>query len=370
MSEQQTYNIIISGGGTGGHIFPAIAIADKLSELIPKSNILFIGAKGKMEMEKVPAAGYEIKGLEIAGFQRGHILKNISFPFKVFKSMYHAFIIIKKFKPHIAIGVGGYASGPMLMMCALLRIKIVIQEQNFYPGVTNKILSKFAKKIFVAYQNMDVFFPKHKLLYLGNPVRKSITTSISKESAHNELGFDINKKTVFIMGGSLGARTLNDSIINHLNELSSQDIQLIWQTGSLYYKDIKKQIGEIPAGIKVYEFIQNINLCYAAADIIVSRAGALSVSELCIIGKPIILVPSPNVSEDHQTKNAMALVEKNAAILIKDNESREKLYTNIIDLLNDDKKQSELSTNIKELALPEATTDIAKNIIKVLKNEY
>lgn len=365
---QKKYRIIVSGGGTGGHIFPAIAIADALKQSGIAEDILFVGAQGRMEMEKVPAAGYAIEGLEIAGIQRSLTLKNLKVPFKIVKSLLRARKIIKKFKPDIAIGVGGYASGPMLFAAASQGVPTVIQEQNSYPGVTNKILSKKAQKIFVAYSGMESFFPKDKIIHTGNPVRSVIANSLpSKEESCEYFGLDPKKLVVLSFGGSLGALTLNDSIEQSLSQFAEKDIQLIWQTGSYYHKNIHdKWENSTPNGVKIVEFLQNMHYAYGAADLIISRAGALSISELCIVGKPTILVPSPNVSEDHQTKNAMALVEKQAAIYVKDSEARNTLGQVIFDTLKDTQLLDSLSKNIKALAKPTATESIVESIKNLL----
>jgi len=368
MNKQGKYKIIISGGGTGGHIFPAIAIADALSKSGLVKEILFVGALGRMEMEKVPAAGYQIEGLDIVGIQRSLTLKNLKVPVKIIKSLIHARRIVKNFQPDIAIGVGGYASGPVLFAASSKGVPTIIQEQNSYPGITNKILSKKAHKVFVAYPNMDQFFPIDKIIYSGNPVRDSILNNLpTKEESCKFFGLDPQKPVVLSFGGSLGALTLNDSIENALPQFESNNTQLIWQTGSYYYnKIVEKWKEKTPKGIQIHQFIKEMNYAYGAADLIISRAGALSISELCIVGKPIILIPSPNVSEDHQTKNAMALVHADAAILVKDNESRSVLSQTIFDTLEDKSKLQKLSKNIKTLAKPEATNTIVQSIENIL----
>ncbi len=369
MALQSTYKFIIAGGGTGGHIFPAIAIADSLKQQQPNCEILFVGASGRMEMEKVPQAGYKIIGLEVVGLQRSLTLKNLMFPFKLLKSLFQAFSVIRNFKPNACIGVGGYASGPVLFIAALLGVKIFIQEQNSYPGITNKILSKFAKKIFVAYDNLNAFFNTNKIILTGNPVRKDITAVLpTKQEALSFFNLKENKKTILIIGGSLGARTINESIEKNIDLFTENNIQLLWQTGKIYYDGIiertkDKKLSEV----KIHQFIKEMNMAYAAVDIIISRAGALSISELCIVGKPTILIPSPNVSEDHQTKNAMALVNKNAAVLIKDIEAKEKLGNEVLALLRDENKLNNLSNNIKTLAKTNAANDIVTEIINQIK---
>jgi UDP-N-acetylglucosamine--N-acetylmuramyl-(pentapeptide) pyrophosphoryl-undecaprenol N-acetylglucosamine transferase len=366
MSDSRSYNIIISGGGTGGHIFPAIAIADSLKKELPNVKILFVGAKGRMEMEKVPNAGYDIVGLYVVGFQRGKFFKNLLFPIKLLVSLWKAFSIIRNFSPDIVIGVGGYASGPTLFMASLQRIPTVIQEQNFFPGVTNKILSRWVQKIFVAYQGMDRFFPKDKIIYTGNPVRESITMLPDRKTALQKLGWDDSMKVVFVMGGSLGARTINESIMPYIHVFEEKKIRVIWQTGKLYYSQIIEKVGDISEDIKIFEFIKDMNVCYAAADIIVSRAGALSISELCIVSKPVILVPSPNVAENHQTHNAMALVDSNAAIMISDSDAVTHLVPSILTLLENEEQQNNMSIHIKTLARPYANQEIVTHIINIL----
>jgi len=361
---------IISGGGTGGHIFPAIAIANRIKLENPDAEILFIGAEGKMEMEKVPAAGYEIEGLWISGFQRRLTLKNLMLPFKIIGSMLKARGIIKRFKPDVVVGVGGYASGPTLKVATQLGIPTVIQEQNSFPGKTNKLLATKVSKICVAYHGLDRFFPKDKIEMTGNPVRRDVVQIEGKrEEAFSFFKLDSAKKTVFIVGGSLGARTLNESVKDQLDFFKENNIQLIWQCGKFHIENLRNEVGnELPKGIVLTDFISRMDLAYAAADVIVSRAGAIAVSELSLIGKPIILVPSPHVAEDHQTKNAMALVEKNAAILIKDIDARKELITAISELLKDDVKRKELSLQISQLAIHQADAKIVKVINDVLKS--
>lgn len=368
MTTHNKYRIIISGGGTGGHIFPAIAIADGLRESGLVDEILFVGAKGRMEMEKVPAAGYQIEGLEISGFQRSLSAQNLKFPFKVVKSLLHARKIVKDFKPDLAIGVGGYASGPLLFAAATAGVPTVIQEQNSYPGITNKILAKRAKRIFVAYPNMEQFFKSEKIVYSGNPVRSIITKELpSREESCKYFGLDPHKKIVLSFGGSLGALTLNDSIEGGLQKFEENDIQVIWQTGSYYYNKLNsKWEGHLPQGIQMHEFLREMQYAYGAADVIISRAGALSISELCIVGKPTVFVPSPNVAEDHQTKNAMALVQKDAAILVKDVEARQILCDEVLQLLSQPEKMFQLGQNIQQLAKPMATTTIVQSIQQLL----
>lgn len=361
---QQQLKVIVSGGGTGGHIFPALAIANALKEKRPDAEFLFVGANGKMEMEKVPAAGYKIIGLNIAGLQRSLTLKNLLFPFKLLSSWWNAQKIVNEFKPHIAIGTGGYASGPILQVASGKNIPCVIQEQNSFPGITNKLLAKRVNKICVAYSGMEKFFPKEKIVITGNPVRKDILVVNDKRAeAFNVFQLNKDLKTVLIIGGSLGARTINESIEAAIDKLKQNNIQLIWQTGKTFYSQAKKIESN---SIKVFDFLSKMDLAYAAADVVVSRAGAISLSELAIVAKPSILVPSPNVAEDHQTKNAMAFQNKNAAIMIKDSESKQKLGDAIVSLVMDEKKQQELSVNIKKLAQPDATEKIVSEILKLL----
>jgi UDP-N-acetylglucosamine--N-acetylmuramyl-(pentapeptide) pyrophosphoryl-undecaprenol N-acetylglucosamine transferase len=355
--------IIISGGGTGGHIFPAIAIANALKSVQPNCEILFVGANGRMEMEKVPAAGYPIKGLNIAGLQRSLSLSNLSFPFKVIGSLLHARKIIREFKPDVAVGVGGYASGPLLFVAALMGIPTLIQEQNSFAGITNKILGKRAKKICVAYEGMEKFFPKERLILTGNPVRKDILSMTGKkELAYAKFNLDPNKPVLLSIGGSLGARTINESLLDACDKLEKSGIQVLWQTGKAFYPKAKDKHSGL---IQVHEFIKEMDLVYAVADVVVSRAGASSISELCIVAKPSILVPSPNVSEDHQTKNAMALVNKNAAILVKDSDAKTQLVDSALALLANKSQQDSLKKEIAKLALPNSADQIAKEVLKL-----
>lgn len=353
--------IVISGGGTGGHIFPALAIANEIKKRNPQVEILFVGAQGKMEMEKVPAAGYKIVGLPIVGLQRKLTLKNLALPFKLLKSLSLAKSILKDFKPQVVIGVGGYASGPTLKMAQRLGIPTLIQEQNSYPGKTNRLLSKKVKAVCTAYEGLESVFPPATIRLTGNPVREELNrTSISKEEAFKEFPeLDPAKRTILVMGGSLGARTLNEGVLHGLNELEAGNVQVLWQCGKYYFEAMKQEL-EIRKKAPVYvtDFIARMDAAYGLADVIVSRAGALSISELCIVGKPTILVPSPNVSEDHQTKNAMALVKNQAAILIKDDVAKEQLISGAIQILNDNDKMNELRVAIKRMAKPNATADI------------
>lgn len=362
------YNILISGGGTGGHIYPAIAIANEIKLRYPDANFLFIGAKDKMEMEKVPQAGYEIKGLWISGIQRKLTVNNIIFPFKFLSSLWKSSRIIRRFKPDIAIGTGGFASGPALIMASKKGIPTLIQEQNSFPGITNKLLSKRAKKICVAYDNLDRFFSSDKIVKTGNPVRQDLLNIYAK--GDNGLAFfqlDKKLKTILVLGGSLGARKINQLIEENLELFKNQNVQIIWQCGKYYFEDYKKY--NDLEHVQVYQFINKMDLAYAAADIIISRSGASSVSELCIVGKPVIFIPSPNVAEDHQTKNAKAIADQHGAILLPEKELD--TFPIVFEtLLKDKGKQEHLSENIHELALPSATTNIVNEIEKLLKGEF
>jgi UDP-N-acetylglucosamine--N-acetylmuramyl-(pentapeptide) pyrophosphoryl-undecaprenol N-acetylglucosamine transferase len=362
---KQSINILISGGGTGGHIYPAIAIANELKLRYPEANFLFVGAKNKMEMEKVPQAGYAIKGLWISGIQRKLTIDNLSFPFKMLNSLWNASKIIKNFKPDIAIGTGGFASGPTLIMANRKGIPTLIQEQNSYPGITNKLLGKNAAKICVAYDHLERFFPLDKIVKTGNPVRQDLLSIHSKiEEGKTFFKIDKNKKTILVLGGSLGARKINQLVESNLDFFKNQQVQVIWQCGKLYYEEYKKY--NTSEDIQVHQFLNRMDFAYAASDIIISRAGASSVSELCIVGKPVIFIPSPNVAEDHQTKNAKAIADQHGAILVRENELE--TFPIIFETLIKDKgKQEHLSENINELALPGATTDIVNEIEQLLK---
>lgn len=355
---------IISGGGTGGHIFPAIAIANELKKQFPDVQILFVGAAGRMEIEKVPQAGYKIKALPIAGFQRKKILANLTLPVKIVKSLLLARKIIKEFQPDVVIGVGGYASGPTLKMANILKIPTVIQEQNSYPGKTNKLLSKKAALICVAYDGLERFFPSEQIVITGNPVRQDVVNiEGKKEQALEHFGLSADKKIVLAIGGSLGARTINDTMDSIIEDLARQNIQVIWQCGKFYADElVQKWQDRLPEGVWLNPFIFDMDYAYAAADIVISRAGAISVSELCVIGKPTILVPSPHVAEDHQTKNAMALVKKEACILVNDAEAKREMLKTIQNLFADKMQCERLSKNIKTLALPNASETIVKQI--------
>lgn len=364
--------IIISGGGTGGHIFPAISIANAIKAKRPDAKILFVGALGKMEMQRVPAAGYEIKGLPICGFDRKHLLKNVVVLFKIWKSERMAKRIIKNFKPMAAVGVGGFASGPTLNMCAAKGIPCLIQEQNSYAGVTNKLLAKKATKICVAYDNMERFFPKDKIVMTGNPVRQNVlNVKLTRQEARKAFGLDPDKKTILLVGGSLGARTVNESVRQHFDTVKANpDIQFIWQTGKYYNEEMKQALdayGPLP-NLKQMDFIADMGVAYKASDLVISRAGASSISEFCLIGKPVILVPSPNVAEDHQTKNAMALVNKNAAVYVKDSEAPDVLLKQAISIVRDDKQLASLAQNIAKLGLKDSADIIADEVIKLAQH--
>lgn len=358
--------ILISGGGTGGHIFPAIAIADELRYRFPDCKILFVGAKDKMEMQKVPQAGYEIKGLWISGIQRKLSWQNLIFPLKLVSSLWQSFRIIKTFKPDVVIGTGGFASGPLLQVAAMKGKPTLIQEQNSYPGITNKILGKKVQKICVAYEGLERFFPKDKIVISGNPVRQDLTDSTEKKNdALIYFDLDADKKTLLVLGGSLGAKKINQLIANELENIIENNIQIIWQCGKLYFDDYTK-FNENP-NVKVFSFIDRMDLVYAAADIIISRAGASSVSELSLVGKPVIFIPSPNVAEDHQTKNASVVVAKGGAIMIKEKELKNVFNDVFEDLLANEEKQNALGRQIKKMAKPNATIDIVGEIVKLIK---
>ena len=359
--------IIISGGGTGGHIFPAVSIANAIKAKRPDAKILFVGAKGRMEMQRVPAAGYEIKGLPICGFDRKHLLKNFAVLFRIWKSQRMAKKIIKDFKPMAAVGVGGYASGPTLNVCASKGIPCLIQEQNSYAGVTNKLLAKKAQKICVAYEGMERFFPADKIIMTGNPVRQNVlSTTLTKEEARKKFGLDPEKKTILLVGGSLGARTINESVLQNLDIIENSGVQFIWQTGKYYHESIVNQLKDkdFPM-LKVTDFISDMGAAYQAADLVISRAGASSISEFCLIGKPVILVPSPNVAEDHQTKNAMALVNKDAAIYVKDADAPAVLIKKAVGIVENAQKLASMSENIKKLGLKNSADVIADEVIKL-----
>lgn len=359
--------LIIAGGGTGGHIFPAIAIANALRRKDPLIEILFVGAKDRMEMEKVPQAGYKIEGLDIAGFNRSSLIKNVSLPFKLLKSFLQARRIMRQFKPDVVVGVGGYASFPMLRLAQQKRIPTVIQEQNSFAGKTNKILGRKAAKVCVASSGMEKFFPAEKIVHTGNPVRESIAEmKVTRDQAIGFFSLDHSRKTLLIVGGSLGARSINEAIDEKLDELLAVGLQVIWQTGKPYAERAKKRT-EGKKGVWVKEFIMQMEYAYAAADIVVSRAGAIAISELCVVGKPVVFVPYPFAAEDHQTENARSLVNQDAALMVKDSEVKQKLAAQVIQLMKDAGKQSELKKNISKLGIHDADDKIAKEILDLIK---
>lgn len=356
---------IVSGGGTGGHIFPALAIADELKVRFPEADILFVGAEGKMEMQRVPEAGYPIEGLWISGIQRKLTLDNLMFPFKLFSSLKKSRKIVKQFQPDVVIGTGGFASGAVVKVAAGKGIPTLVQEQNSFPGITNKLLGKEVDKICVAYDGLEQFFPKHKIIKTGNPVRQGLLDVASKrEEATAYFGLDQSKNTLLVLGGSLGARRINQLIEEQLPLFKEMDIQLIWQCGKFYYEEYKQYES---AEVKVRAFLDRMDLAYAAADSIISRAGASSVSELALVGKAVIFIPSPNVAEDHQTKNARSIVEQDAALLIKESELADTFVTTFKDLFNNKEKQTKLGQNFRKLALPQATKDIVDQIVELMK---
>lgn len=365
---KENLRVIISGGGTGGHIFPAVSIANAIKELRPDTDILFVGAEGRMEMQRVPAAGYPIKGLPVVGFNRKNPFKNIPVLIKLFKSQRLARKIVKEFRPHVAVGVGGYASGPTLKVAGSMGIPTLLQEQNSYAGVTNKLLSKQAKVICVAYEGMERFFDKNKIIITGNPVRQGLQDHpLTREEAILSFNLNPQKRTILILGGSLGARTINQCLMENLDKIQSSDVQFIWQTGKIYIEEAREAVaekGELPM-VHVTDFISDMATAYRAADLVISRAGAGSISEFCLLQKPVILVPSPNVAEDHQTKNALALVNKNAALYVKDNEAKKLLIDKAIEVVNQPELLKNLSKNIAELAFTDSANVIAKEVIKL-----
>lgn len=369
---EKPINVIISGGGTGGHIFPAVSIANALKKNYPAVNILFVGAEGRMEMQRVPQAGYDIIGLPIAGFDRKKLWKNLIVIYKILRSQIKAYKIIKKFMPDVAVGVGGYASGPTLKMAGIMGIPTLLQEQNSYAGVTNKLLAKNAKKICVAYSGMDRFFSKDKIVLTGNPVRQNLLDNVvDVAAARKKMGLDPDKETILILGGSLGARSINECILAGLDLIKGSGVQFIWQTGKIYFDRIKSALNqheEVP-NLIVTDFINDMAAAYSAADLIISRAGAGSISEFCLLHKPVVLVPSPNVAEDHQTKNALALVEKKAAIYVKDAEVNNLLLSTAIKTVRDKEQLLSLSNNIAKLALPNSADKIAEEVYN-LANKY
>ncbi|HPD65271.1 MAG TPA: undecaprenyldiphospho-muramoylpentapeptide beta-N-acetylglucosaminyltransferase [Bacteroidia bacterium] len=364
------YRFIISGGGTGGHLFPAIAIANKLRSIFPNSKFLFVGALGKLEMEKVPLEGYEIKGLWISGFQRDDLWKNITLPLKLIYSFLRSYFILKKFKPHIAIGTGGYASFPLLYIASILKIPTIIQEQNFFPGISNKLLAKKVDRVCTVYSGMEKYFPSGKIIITGNPVRDDIRLDIHNKDKYYQLfSLTSGKKTLLVLGGSLGARTINEALLRCYEKLLQSEIQIIWQAGRYHHQLMEKFQSSIPSGLFLTPFIQQMAEAYSVADLVVSRAGAITLSELAVMEKPAILIPSPNVTEDHQTKNAMALVEKQAAILITDKEAVEKLGTVVTELIHNEKLLNELSQNISLFSRKESTAEIAEVIVNLIEKK-
>jgi len=361
--------IIVSGGGTGGHIFPAISIANEIREMIPDCEFLFVGAEGRMEMERVPAAGYNIVGLPVMGFPRKPGISLIKFFINLARSMRVARRVIKQFNPDVVVGVGGYASGPILRVATKLKFPSVIQEQNSYAGVTNRLLAKRVDKICVAYDKMEKYFPAAKIVHTGNPVRKNlIGVSNLRDEALAYFGLKGDKKIIVVVGGSLGARTLNESVMASLALIRESNVDVVWQTGKYYYPEMLKRLeGNQCQNLQVHEFLSRMDYAYTIADLVISRAGAGTISELCLVEKPVVLVPSPNVAEDHQTKNAMALVEKGAAVLIEDIQAKEKLFAVSLQLLSDNEKLKTMSENIAKLAKPNAASDIAKIVLELAK---
>ena len=368
---EEELRIIISGGGTGGHIFPAVSIANALKAKRPDARILFVGALGRMEMQRVPAAGYDIVGLPVCGFDRKHLWRNIAVLWKLAKSQLKARRIIKEFRPQVAVGVGGYASGPTLKVAGMMGMPTLIQEQNSYAGVTNKLLAQKAEKICVAYEGMERFFPAGKIIMTGNPVRQDLLDrQTDRCEAVRSFGLDPEKKTILIIGGSLGARTINQCVLSHLDLIRSSGVQFIWQTGKIYIDDARRRVaeaGELPM-LHVTDFISRMDLAYSAADLVISRAGAGSISEFCLLRKPVVLVPSPNVAEDHQTKNALALVDKGAALYVKDSEAQEKMLATAIDAVNDAPRLRTLSENIAKLAFYNSADRIADEVLALAAN--
>ena len=369
IQQSESYRLIISGGGTGGHIFPAIAIAHEFRRRYPESEILFVGALGRMEMIRVPEAGYKIIGLWISGLQRSLTISNLLFPVKLLVSYFKAAQVVSRFRPHIVVGTGGFASGPIMLAAVNKKIPTLIQEQNSFAGLTNRKLALRVSKVCVAYEGMENYFPASRIAVTGNPVRSNITQfSVDRVHAIKSFGLDPSKKTVLVIGGSLGARTLNNCIVAALSKFEAAGVQVIWQTGKTYYEEMALKLKAAGVGVvAVVEFISSMDEAYAAADLVVSRAGAIAISELCVVGKPVILVPSPNVADDHQTKNAMALVNRSAAVFISDREAPEKLADAMLSLVNDENKKNEISANIRMLGRPHATADIVNEIEKLIK---
>lgn len=370
MKQDTPIRVIISGGGTGGHIFPAISIANAIKAKQPDASILFVGAEGRMEMQRVPAAGYEIIGLPVAGFDRKNLLRNVSVLAKLLRSQVKARTIVKTFRPDVAVGVGGYASGPLLKTAGMMEVPTLIQEQNSYAGVTNKLLAKKACKICVAYEHMERFFPESKILMTGNPVRQDLTVAVDRKEAFQTFGLDASKKTILVVGGSLGAGSINQCMIAALEQIRKSDVQFIWQTGKFYYEKAMTAVNTVDPipNLHVTDFISQMNHAYAVADLIISRAGAGSISEFCLLGKSVILVPSPNVAEDHQTKNALALSEKGAAVLIRDADAAEQLVPTALQTVEDEVLLSGLKEQISKLALPNSANIIADEVIALAQH--
>jgi UDP-N-acetylglucosamine--N-acetylmuramyl-(pentapeptide) pyrophosphoryl-undecaprenol N-acetylglucosamine transferase len=364
------FNIIISGGGTGGHVFPALAIAEALYRLNPSMNILFVGARGRLEMHKVPQAGYHIVGLPIAGIQRRLTWKNLVVPYRLLKSLQRSRKIIKKYKPDVVVGVGGYASAPVLRVAGKMGIPVLIQEQNSYAGITNRLLARKAQRICVAYEGMEKYFPAEKIVLTGNPLRNDLTSLIEKrQEALKYFGLSGDMKTMLVLGGSQGAATINYSIMDHLGDFEKKRVQLIWQCGKNYHQQASEQMEHFSLPhVRLFDFIDRMDLAYAAADLIISRAGAGTISELALVNRPALLVPSPNVAEDHQTKNALSLAEKKAAVLVKDGEARSSLVDKAFDIIEDEGKMQELSANIARIAKPDSAKRIAKEIIALAED--
>lgn len=368
---EKNKKIIIAGGGTGGHVFPAIAIAKAIIKIMPSADILFVGAIGKMEMDKVPLAGFKIVGLPIAGFQRKNLIKNINLPFKILRSFFKARRLVKNFKPDVVVGVGGYASAPIVFVSNLFKVPVLLQEQNAMPGLTNRLLAKKANKICVAYNEMDNFFPKEKIILTGNPVRPEIKKlNVDRDIALRFFNLEADKKTVLVIGGSLGAYSINTALLKSLLKFDAQKVQFIWQTGISFSEQAMQYVEEKNiTNCKVFKFIEKMDYAYTVADVIVSRSGAISISELCLVKKPVILVPSPNVTDDHQKKNALALATKNAALMIEDENLENSLYEVVSGLVNDELKQLQLKTEIAKIGTENADEDIAKEVINLL-NKY
>ncbi len=362
--------VIVSGGGTGGHVFPAIAIANAIKAERPDTELLFVGAKGRMEMDKVPAAGYRIEGLNVIGLNRKQLWKNVVLPFKLISSLWHVRKLIKQFSPDVVVGVGGYASGPTLYVAGLMGIPYLIQEQNSFPGLTNRMLAKRARKICVDYEDMEQFFPKDRILMTGNPIRQDIVDLAGKRAvAFDHFGLNPDKPVLLVIGGSLGARSINRAMLNNVDAILASGCQVLWQTGGLYYEQVKSMLTEEKPGLLVKDFIKNMDLAYAMADVVVSRAGAIAISELCVVGKPVILVPSPNVAEDHQTKNALALSARNAAILLPDDRVYNELGKTVVDLMQNERRKTLMSENITRLGKTTSAQDIAKWVFRIAEED-